>query len=259
MKLSKVIGIISWFPEDYTERKQRLDRFCKLLKGINKFFPGFPVIIIAQNWKDYIPAPQDNDFIIYHYGKLGILQARKELRKRFLERNYDYLIMFDDDAIISELDKNSVKEYLKRIDQNPNGFAFVKNDNPTEFVPYAPSQLNLCAVSRYIYEREPMVDVDAQKDEGYEDTLFSFLLHIKYSELEFDIPEGVKSLHFKNPRIIELGGEVPSTWARVRYNGKKRNWKKMEMRTRALQQYILANKDFPVNVKEYLSSLGLWN
>ena len=254
MTLSKVIGIISWFPENYTERKQRLDRFCKLLEGINKFFPGFPVIIIAQNWKDYIPTPQNNDFIIYHYNKLGILQARKELRKRFLERNYDYLIMFDDDAIISELDKNSIKEYLKRIDQNPNGFAFVKNDNPTKFVPYAPSQLNLCAISRYIYEREPMVNIDAQKDEGYEDTLFSFL---KYSELEFDIPEGVKSLHFKNPRIVELGGEVPSTWARVRYNGKKRDWRKMEMRTRVLQQYILANKDLPVNIKEYLISLGL--
>ena len=82
MELSKSIGIISWLPEDVIEREQRLNRFCKLLEGIDKFFPNIPVIIIAQNWKDYVPDPQNNDFVIYHYNKLGILQARKELRKR---------------------------------------------------------------------------------------------------------------------------------------------------------------------------------
>ena len=257
MKLSKVIGIISWLPDNSADRVQRIARFTRLLNGLDTYFGGTPIMIIAQNWKDYMPEPQDNDFIIYKYNKLGILQARKELRNKFLERGYDYLIMFDDDAIVESTKDGLVEEYFRRMDEHPNGFAFVKNPGISDLAnlnPYIPSQLNMCAISRYIYEKEPMINVDPQKDEAYEDNLWSLLLHCKYSDLEFDIPEGLRSVHFKNPKINELGGEVPSTWSKE----KRRDWRGLGQRTVALSRYIIANKDLPPSIKGYLMTQGLW-
>ena len=256
-ELSKVIGIISWLPDNIVDRSSRLMRFTRLLNGINEYFPDIPIMVIAQNWKNYMPQPQNNDFIIYKYDKLGILQARKELRKHFLEKNYDYLIMFDDDAIIESAQDGLVKEYFRRMDEHPNGFAFVKNwgiQDLANLNPYYPSQLNLCAISRYIYEKEPMINIDPQKDEAYEDNLWSLLLHCKYSDLEFDVPEGLRSVHFKNPNIDKLGGEVPSTWSKER----KRDWRGLGQRTIALSRYIIENKDLPVSIKGYLMTQGLW-
>ena len=253
----KVIGIISWLPDNIKDRTIRCTRFANLLNSIEKYFPNIPIMIIAQNWKDYIPKPQNNQLIIYKYDKLGILQARKELRKQFLyHKEFNFLIMFDDDAIIESINPDLPMEYLHRMDENPNGFAFVKSNGTTDLTnlnPYAPSQLNMCVISRYIYEKEPMVNVDAQKDEAYEDNLFSLLLHCKYSDLEFDIPDGLKSVHFKNPNINKFGGEVPSTWARE----KRRDWRGLSRRTIALQEYIIKNKDLPPNIRGYLISKGL--
>ena len=256
MELRKVIGIISWLPDNPAERFARIKRFSRLLAGIDKYFANVDVLIIAQNWREYFPKEQSNKFIIYKYDKLGILKARKELRKRFLELEYDYIIMFDDDAIIESKQDNLVAEYYKRMEENPNGFAFVKANgfhDLTNLNPYYPSQLNMCAISRYIYEKEDMVDLDAQKDEGYEDNIFSLLLHCKYKDLEFDVPDGLRSVHFKNPNINKLGGEVPSTWARER----KRDWRGMGERTIALQRYIIDNGALPPDIKKYLRMKGL--
>ena len=50
------------------------------------------------------------------------------------------------------------------------------------FLQYGASQLNGCAISSYIYTKEPMVDIDAEKNQGFEDAIFSWLLHNKYPE-----------------------------------------------------------------------------
>ena len=122
--------------------------------------------------------------------------------------------MFDDDAIIECQDSQAHIRYMDAIDKHPNGFCFVKGGND-RYCPYAPSQFNLCAISRYILEKEEMPDIDPQKNQGFEDKIFSTLLHYKYQKNEFDIPAGIRHIHFKNSNINSYGGEVPSTWAAI--------------------------------------------
>jgi hypothetical protein len=138
------------------------------------------------------------------------MKARNLLREKFLELGYDYLIMFDDDAII-ECKNNANKQYLQLLNDNPNGFCFIPGKGSSKYTNYNDSQLNLCAISRYIYENEPLPTVDPQKSEAFEDRLWSTLLHFKYNNLEFLPPADIKCIHFKNPEIDKLGGEVKST------------------------------------------------
>lgn len=111
---------------------------------------------------------------------LGILKARQTLRTEFLKRQeYDWLIMFDDDAIIKCDDAEAHVRFMKELDRHKDGFCFIKGHDARKYNPYCAAQLNLCAVSRFIYEKEPMVNVDPQKNQGYEDMLFATLLHHK--------------------------------------------------------------------------------
>jgi hypothetical protein len=224
--LKKVVGIISYMPDREPDRSQRIERFERLLNQITELWPDLKVMVISQNWKDYSPK---KNIINFSYGKLGILKARKTLRDRFLQSEFDYLIMFDDDAIIQCLDKGSPQKYLTLIDNNPNGFMFLQ---------YETSQLNGCAISKHVYGLEPMVNIDAEKSEGFEDVIFSWLLHTKYPNKEFKC-DFIKCIHFKNPNEV-----APSTWAR---EGKK-DWKKLRNRTEEIKQYISRNKKLPPNI-----------
>lgn len=202
--MKKVIGIVSWLPDNEEARTQRIDRLERLFKQLDTYFKDIQIMIIAQNWKDYTIPNFVKHASIFRYDRLGILNARKTLREKFLESDYDYLIMCDDDCII-ESTVDATKNYLNEIDKHPQGFCFIQYD-------YA--QLNLCAISRYIYEVEPMVDIDPQKNEGFEDLIWSTLLHYKYPNLEFHI-EGIKHIQFNNPNE-----SAPSTWA----NEEHRDW-----------------------------------
>ena len=97
------------------------------------------------------------------------------LRTKFLESKYDYLIMCDDDIVLEQKIKDAPKKYLAELDKHPEGFSFVR---------YGWS-LTFCAVSRFIYSKEDMCDVDPEKSEGYEDMVFPMLLHYKYPDKEF--------------------------------------------------------------------------
>jgi hypothetical protein len=222
--LKKVVGIISYIPDREPDRSQRIDRLERLLNQITQFWPSLPIMVISQNWKDYSPK---QIIINFSYDKLGIIKARKTLRERFLESEYDYLIMFDDDAIIQCLDGNSPQDYLDLIDKHPDGFMFLQYDDG--------SQLNGCAISKQIYSVEPMVNVDAEKSEAFEDDLFSWLLHNKYPEKEFTC-NFIKCTHFKNPNET-----APSTWAK---EGKK-DWKKLRQKTIDIKKYISEHKELP--------------
>lgn len=219
-----VIGIISYFPDKEPDRSQRITRFERLLKKLTEFLPDVPVLVIAQNWNTYYP--KQYKIIRHYYEKLGILKARHVLREKFLESNYNYLIMFDDDALIQYLVDNPGKAYLDSLEANPDKFMFLQ---------YASSQLNGCAISKYIYKLEPMVDIDAEKNEGFEDAIFSWLLHNKYPEKEFTCT-AIKCTHFKNPNEY-----IPSTWAR---EGQK-DWKRLRDQTAIIKEYITINKKFP--------------
>ena len=189
-------GVPSWIPEkepDRTLRKERLDR---MFKQITDLFGDVDWLIVAQNWKDY-KAP---DFVkhikIRNKPQLGILGARKELRQFFLDEHYDYLIMLDDDIILETQPDFSSKYFFEELEKHKDGFFFLQ---------YGWS-LTFCGVSRYVYSNEPMVDIDPQKGEGYEDMIWPLLLHYKYSKNEFKI-RGLKFTQHK-----AKGEKAPSTW-----------------------------------------------
>ena len=241
IQLKKVFGIISYFPWEQPARKQRQDRLDRLLKQLGTYWADIPVMIISQQWNYYNPATWcKNKIIRYDYPKLGILAARQELRKHFLESNFDYLIMFDDDAII-ETTLSLAVQYIQNIEQHPQGFCFIKGKGSSPYTDYADSQLNLCAISRWIYEKEPIPNIDPQKSQAFEDRIWSTLLHFKYADKEFDAPEGLKCTHFKNPNET-----APSTWS----NEKRYQWKEMREMTRKIEEYISKNKELPVWIQQ---------
>ena len=236
--LNICIGIPSWLPDDPLDRQQRIDRLNRLINQLSELF-NLPIIFIAQNWGDYSPE-YTNTLHIYREGKLGIMGARNLLRDKFLELRYDYLIMFDDDAII-ECKSDANKQYIKLLNENPKGFCFINGNGSSKYTKYNDSQLNLCAISKYLYDLEPLPKVDPQKSEAFEDRVWSTMLHFKYTDLEFSAPKNIKCVHFKNPEINKLGGEVNSTWAKAA----KYNWDNLRKNTADIEDYIAIYKDLP--------------
>lgn len=142
-------------------------------------------MIITQNWKDFVPATLKNELIRVDFTEgLGITRARQTLRQEFLKLDYDYVIMLDDDASISYESKEDPIQFMQDIDSHKDGFCFIHGDQ-NKYDSYKPAQLNLCAISRTIYSKEDIPSVDASKDQGYEDTIYSCLLHYKYPENEY--------------------------------------------------------------------------
>ena len=186
--MKKCIGIISWLPDDPTLRQTRLNSLNKTLSKVFKLF-DLPVIIIAQNWQDSDVNLNDN-CIIYRYDKLGILNARKKLREKFLESEYEYLIMLDDDCYI---EGTSAAQYLQHIDNNPNKAVIIY-----------PNNFKLFAISKSLYNEVPLIDVDPEKGECNEDYVYYQLLlscyydkirviDEKYINLKIDIQESFTS------------------------------------------------------------------
>lgn len=205
MTQKKVFGIISYFPDcdsDYhTEtRNTRIPRFYNLLKKLDEYWPDVDIIIIAQNWKEDVILPDiHNKIIRYDYPKLGILNARKTLREKFLESDYDYLIMLDDDGIISTEDPSV---YMSEIDKHPNGVGVIRHNN---------CPLMLLAISKYIYSQITFDDVDPEKGEGFEDDIFVASCFTKFPDKAFDFPKDcVKDISFRYNGV----GKCPSTWSR---------------------------------------------
>jgi len=208
-QLSKVFGLVSYIPDTDPARKLRIERLDRAFKQITDIFPDANFLVIAQNWKNYEVPESVKNINVFKYDKLGILGARKKLREHFLQLGYDYLIMCDDDIILKTELKNAGVDFMIQIDKHPDGFMFLQ---------YDAAQLNLCAISRYVYEHEPMVDIDPQKNEGYEDTIFSRLLHYKYKDREFFSIPGIRCTQFLNKEE-----KAPSTWAAT--NNHELNWK----------------------------------
>ena len=93
-----------------------------------------------------------------------------------------------------------------------------------------------------------MVDIDPQKKEGFEDTIYACLLHHKWAKYEFIAPFGIRPIQFMNPNE-----KAPSTWtADARANG---NLSRMRSNTRRIQDYIVANKTMPKDYKEMVKPL----
>ena len=249
--ITKCFGIISWLPDKEPDRTQRKERINKLFKQLETLWPDIPILVVAQNWKNFKPVNTKNPQLIKQYEPLGILKARKTLRQEFLNTEFKYIIMFDDDAIIECSNKDLPQKYLTEIEAHPLGFAFLKGKNNI-YNPYAAAQLNLCAISRAIYEQEDMVDIDPQKGEGFEDCVFATLLHYKYGQYEFNIPSGLTHCQYFNTKE-----KVPSTWwSDAKSSGISTG---LIQRTNALCKYISEKKKLPPDLKQFLENCGSTN
>ena len=239
---SQVVGIVSYLPSD-NSRDKRKTRLLNLLTQINTFWPGIPIMIIAQNWAQS-DSFSDCNISIYRYDKpLGIVGARKVLREKFLESNYDQLIMFDDDAVI-QTTQEGAKNFLKVCNNHPYGFMFLKGWKKDPLGVYSPAQLNGCVISKWLMQLEPYRDAwDPQKATGvFEDVTYSHLFHWKYPEYEFEI-KGFQCIQWQNAQY-----SVQSTWRVVSGIG---------MRTRqALEKLKKECEEYRKNVSfEYLEEL----
>ncbi len=239
--VSKIFGIISWLPDKEPDRSQRAERLNRLFKQLENLWPNIDILVIAQNWKDFKPVETKNKQIIKNYKPLGILKARQTLRDEFLALDYDYIIMFDDDAIIKCDNDHAHLDFIEEIDKHPQGFCFIHGKN-SKYHPYIGAQLNLCAISKFIYEKEPMVPIDPQKNEGYEDSIFACLLHHKWGKYEFNPPTTIRPIQFQNRQE-----KAPSTWAE-----EKRPFYRITDNTNRIQDYIVKHKQFPENYKKFI-------
>lgn len=158
------IGIISWLPDDTEARKVRISRLNQLLYHCVKMFE-LPIIIIAQNWKPG-EIVIDNSVTIYPYGKLGITGARKVLREKFLESEYDKLLMFDDD--------------FEMYTTVPQVKEFIQICKKFDVVKYKDFLLNGFCVSKEILKEFDYKDVSAENGEGFEDWILVSMIQNKY-------------------------------------------------------------------------------
>lgn len=168
MACKKVIGIISYFPDSAEVRNQRLGKLIHLIKCCDVLF-NLPIIIIAQNWSgESQHIKSKNVKIVEFKNALGIWGARNELRKYFINSNYDYLIMLDDDCLILGTDG---KDYLKQIDLNPDCF-----------IEFNKTLLKLFAISKTLYKKVEIPKIEPEKQEGFEDRVFVNYLRKKYPD-----------------------------------------------------------------------------
>lgn len=237
--IRKVFGIISYFPNNDSEyhietRRERSRRCSELLLRLGELWPDIDIMIIAQNWQNYQVPPTPNTITIYNYDKLGILGARKELRRKFLDSKYDYLIMLDDDGRI--LDAKPDK-YIQEIDKHPDGVGFIRHTN---------CPLMLLAISKSIYSQIDMPNINPENGEGFEDDIFVANCIERFSDKWFDFPEDCikeHSLKYTGP------GACPSTWAKEN----QYDWNNMRRVTSAVvkssqSQFKKGNTDRSIDV-----------
>lgn len=205
--MNKVIGIISYLPDDPKTRKIREEKIASLLSACDELF-DLPIIIVAQNWKDFnVDCCQ-----IYSFDEpLGIIGARKELRKIFLKSGYDYLIMLDDDCVLSG-DQESAKRYLDQIDSHPGGYGMFKS-----------TLLKLFAISKEILSEVDYRDGEVENGDFFEDILFVETLKKKYPHNAFVFNRGNLN------EISNNYNDENSTWYHGQFNKKAMGDKTREM------------------------------
>lgn len=150
-------------PNESDIREARLEKLKALLSKCDELF-GVPVLVIAQNWKDDVPMR--GNMTAYAYPKLGIAKARIMLREKFLQSEYDYLIMLDDDCALYG-DRKAGQDYLKKLES-------------TDYAFRTPMSLKLFGISKKIYSQIEMPDISPEDDEGYEDIAFCKILTAKF-------------------------------------------------------------------------------
>ena len=194
--MNKAIGIISYLPDDEKKRKIREEKINNLIRTCDEFF-DLPIIIIAQNWKDF--EISCHQYLIYKFNKpLGIVGARKALREVFLQSEYDYLIMLDDDCNVIG-SKEGADNYLKEIDQHPGMFGV-----------FYGTLLKLFAISKEVFALQDYGDGKVEDGDFFEDILFVNTLEKKYPNKKFCFSKyklGEKSNNFNDENSTWFYGQ----------------------------------------------------
>ena len=184
-----IIGIISYLPDGdlYAKRKCQVEQNLKKLYSL---FPNFPILIIAQNYKENLIYNKNQKIELKYYDKLGIINARYTLQKELLKYDFDYAILLDDDAIIYGTDSLKFIETFEKYDS---GFCFRQRDAKItrSVFRYMKAALNFCVISKDILEKE-YIDLrfDPEQNIAYEDVVYPSLLYNKYKDKEIMWPIG---------------------------------------------------------------------
>lgn len=155
------IGIISYLPDDEEFRKFRLDRCKNLIAQCDEIF-NIPIIIICQNYKGDVL--NSTNLIRYDYEKLGIFGARDILRQIFLESDFNYIILLDDDAeIVGNYEEG--QKLLQKLSERPNTY-FSQNFN----------LLSGTMLSKKLFSIVEIPPLHSELGEGFEDASFFQML-----------------------------------------------------------------------------------
>ena len=191
------IGIISYFPNPEKTRAKRITLCNECLESCRETFEDVPIMIISQNWGNDFDTIDTTNCIVHNYtDKLGIPQAREILREKFLESEFDRLIMLDDDCIVA----GEGKEYIEILDKHPNDIHVVFG-----------SQLKLFSISRELYSKIHMASCDPEKNEGVEDVVFSKMVELAFPGRVHKIPQSKCPVSMNLQQTFKV-----STW-RSRY------------------------------------------
>ena len=157
MIMNPCIGIVSYLPNNEF-REVRFNNCKKLISQLNSIF-NIPIIIIEQNYCDL--TLNATSLIEYKFNeKLGIAKARRTLRQKFLESDFDYIILFDDDDYVEGTYEEG-QDFIKKLYQHPNTYFAQKNA----------LFCGMC-ISRRLFEVVDIPNLEADKNEGYEDNAF---------------------------------------------------------------------------------------
>lgn len=181
------IGIISYFPETElaVTRKAKLE---KLISQCDSLF-GIPIVIIAQNQGKYIPKSKSKLVIYKHQNGLGITGARRELRTRFLNSDFDYLIMLDDDSSLIGT-KRDAEVYLSQIAAHPNMFGVHKR-----------LLLKLFAISKEVYKLVDFPEGEPAAGDYFEDMWLTMYLEKKHKDKMFTFTQGLREESNSNDSV----------------------------------------------------------
>ena len=191
------IGIISYFPDD-NKREIRIERAKKVIEDCNKLF-DLPIIIVAQNWKGVMLY--DDNLHIHRYDKLGITGARRELRKLFLDSEYDYMIMLDDDAKLVGT-RSDASLYLDQIENHPGKWYGI----------YKSQLLKLFAISKDMFKEVDYPEGEAENGDFFEDMYLIMLLNKLYPNNKFLFTRNTLN------DISDSANDPNSTWYHKQFN-----------------------------------------
>ena len=111
----KMIGIISYLPNDEKIRSKRLLKCKELINFINRMLPGEPIHIVAQNYteNDFRYFGNDDLLFLKYGGGIGCANAGNVILEKFYNSSDDVLLLSDDD--IKNYDYYEIKELWTKL------------------------------------------------------------------------------------------------------------------------------------------------